>query len=224
MIGIIQVGAQSMADRYAYVPFIGLFVILAWGTFGILKKLFSTKVIAIISAGILVVLIIIAHYQVKSWENSYTLWQQAIRVAKENFLPHKSIGLYLTDKNRPQEAIYHLQKAMELKKNDAGLHNSLGVALAKLGKYIEAGEEYKTALRLEPTYARAHNNLGVVLMRFGKIDEAAKHFREAIRLDLEYPQSHYYLAKILKQKGLHKEADYHYQKARLINEKFEGRE
>ena len=220
VIGIVQVGAQSMADRYAYIPFIGLFIIMAWGMSGIIKKLLPARVMAIISAGILMALIIIAHYQIKSWENSYTLWQQAIKVTKENFLPHKNLGLYLTDQNRPQEAAYHLRKAMELNKKDVGLHNSIGVALTRMGKLDEAKEEYKEALRLQPANARAHNNLGIVLMRLGKIDEAEKHFREAIRLELKFPQAHFFLAGILKKKGFHKEAAYHYQEARRINEKF----
>jgi protein O-mannosyl-transferase len=220
MTGIIQSGAQAMADRYAYVPFVGLFIILVWGTFDILKKRISTEKMIIISAGIIVGLIITAYYQVKFWENSYTLWQQTIRVTSAHYIPHKNIGLYLTHANRPQEAMYYLQKAMELKKNDAELHNSLGVVLSMMGKDIEAMEQYKKALRLQPTYARAYNNLGVILARLGKSDEAAKYFREAIRLKFKYPNAHFGLANILKQKGLNKEAAYHYQEAMRIEQTF----
>jgi len=216
VIGIVQAGAQSMADRYAYVPAIGLFVMLTWGAFNILRKQILTKMMVLISLVILVTLLISAHFQVKHWENSYTLYQQAIRVTRENFLAYKNIGLYLIEKNRPVEALGYFYKAIALKKEDATLYNSMGVALAMLGKNREAIEQYEIALRLDQTHARAHSNLGVVLMHSGSDDEAMKHFREAIKLGLEYPQAHYYLAEILKRRGFYKEAAYHYEKANLI--------
>ena len=219
VIGIVQVGSQSMADRYAYVPLIGLFIVLVWGAHEIIKKRFPVKLIFIIFASIIMALMIIARYQVTSWENSYTLWMKAIKVTRENFLPHKNLGIYLIDINKPREALYHLQKAGELKKNDDGIYNSYGVALANLGKDSEAVEQYKISLTLNPQNARTHNNMGVALMRLGKMDEAEKHFREAIRLGLEFPQSHLFLAEILKLKGHNKEAKYHYEQAGLIGKK-----
>lgn len=220
VIGIVQVGAQSMADRYAYVPFIGLSIMIAWGMFGIMKKLVSAKIIVIIFTCIVVVLMILTHFQIKHWENSITLYQRAIKVTKENFVAHLNLGLYLNEINKPRQAIYYLNIARKFNKEDTMLHGGLGIALARMGKHAEAVEEYKTALRIQPRNARAHNNLGVSLMRLGRNDEAEKHFREAIKLELEYPHAHYYLARILEKKGRKEEAAFHYQEAKRISSEF----
>ncbi len=224
VLGIVQVTSNAMADRYAYIPFIGLFVMLVWGMGDIFKKIFSTKVIAVIMGLILFVLIVLTHYQLQSWENNYTLYNHAIRMAKPNFLPYKNLGLHLIDKNRPEEAAYYLYKAIELRRNDPTLHNSLGVALTMMKKYAEAEKEYNTALTLNPTHARAHNNLGMVLMWQGKIDGAMQHFQEAVKLQPQFANAHYQLSKILRQKGLTREADDHYEKAIQINPGLKNKE
>ncbi|HVO66750.1 MAG TPA: tetratricopeptide repeat protein [Syntrophales bacterium] len=221
VIGVVQAGAQSMADRYTYVPAIGIYIMLTWGVFSILKKQILTKVTVLIFFGILVFLLISTHFQVKHWENSYTLYQQAIRVTSNNFMAYKNIGLYLIEQDKPDEALSYFNKAIVIKKEDATIHNSMGVALAMLGRNLKAVEQYEIALRLDQRHARAHSNLGVVLMRLGRDDEAMKHFQEAIKLGLEYPQAHYYLAEILERRGLYKEAAYHYEKAKLVKQGIE---
>jgi hypothetical protein len=116
VIGIVQVGMQSMADRYAYVPFIGIFIMLVWGAADILKRRISEKVMAAISLAILVAVIALTYRQVQSWENTYTLFNQAIKTAKQNFLPYKNLGHYFLDNNQPNEAAKYFYRAIEIKK------------------------------------------------------------------------------------------------------------
>ena len=218
VIGIIQVGLQSMADRWAYVSFIGLFVMLAWGVSGIFNKSWAIKLVSVVSAAAIVALIVASHYQLKTWENSYTLWRRALDVADENFVSHKNMANYFISKEMPREALHHLQKARELWAEDDGIYNHFGVAYWMLGRDSEAVEQYKIALKINPSNALSHSNMGVVLLRMGKVDEAEKHLREAVRLGIKYPQAHFYLAEILRQKGFSEEAEEHYQKAyRLLD-------
>ncbi|MBN1380752.1 MAG: tetratricopeptide repeat protein [Deltaproteobacteria bacterium] len=217
VIGIVHVGHQSMADRYAYIPFVGLFLILTWGFTTLLKKRISTKATAFVCVGIIAILMILTDKQVRYWENSYTLYQNAIRVSSQHYLPHKNLALYLIDQKQPREAVEHLKKAIALKKNDPTLHNSLGVALDMLGKDQEAKQEYMTALQLRPTHAIAHNNLGLLFVRQKRYDEAVKHLREAVRLQPDLVMAHFYLAKALKEKGAGRKAEIHHETAVRMN-------
>jgi protein O-mannosyl-transferase len=195
VIGIVHVGMQSMADRYAYIPLIGLYLIVAWGLSDILKKLIPAKILVIAALGVIASLMFLAQSQVRHWQNSETLYQNAIRVAAKHYLPHKNIALYYIDMKKPQEAVEHLQIAVSMKKNDPTLHNSLGVALDMMGKSEEAERQYKIALKLKPTDAIVHSNLGLLFMKQGKKDEAIKHLREAVKLNPELAGAHFYPAK-----------------------------
>ncbi len=232
VIGIVPAGPQAMADRYAYVTFIGLFIMLAWGGNDLLKKYVSRTFIAAAGLAVIVLLIIPAHCQVKTWENSYTLWKRALAVAKENYIPHKNLSVYLLNNNRDDEGIYHVRRAIELKGNDAGLYNNLGMALFKVGKRDEAFSAWHKALELDPGNIRAVANLAKAYLTVGKMDEAEKYLRRAIVLGNQkitkaqdkYDSLHivyYLLADILKKKGKHQEAKHYLQESkRIFNERF----
>ncbi len=114
VIGIVQVGSQSMADRYAYIPLIGLFVMIVWGMGDMFKKIFSTRVVAIISGMILVTLIIVSRYQVQYWQNTFTLFNHAVNVTKNNSIAHSNLAGALLMKNNVKEAMHHCQTALLL--------------------------------------------------------------------------------------------------------------
>jgi tetratricopeptide (TPR) repeat protein len=220
VIGIVHVGMQSIADRYAYIPLIGLFLIITWGLSDVLKKLVPPKIPAVAAVGIIATLMFLAQNQLLHWRNSETLYQNAIQVAAKHYLPHKNLALYYIDVKKPKEAVEHMQIAISMKKNDPTLHNSLGVALDMMGKSEEAEKQYKIALKLNPIDAIVHSNMGLLFMKQGKTDEALKHLREAVRLDPKLASAHFYLTRTLKQKGLNGEAASQYKKAGSLNPNF----
>ncbi|PKN20382.1 MAG: hypothetical protein CVU71_00900 [Deltaproteobacteria bacterium HGW-Deltaproteobacteria-6] len=220
VIGIVQAGVQSMADRYAYVPFIGLFVLIVWGLFSVSARKCSKKLLLVTIAAGIIGLTTMTYGQIQYWENNYTLYHRALEVAKPNYIPHKNLGIHLINQNRPEEAVQHLRKAMEFKKNDPTLYNSMGVALLMMNDSSGAEKAFKTALTFNPNNARAHNNLGMALMNQGNFDEALKHFQEAVKLEPLFANAHYRLSIIFKQKGISDKALYHYHEAIRINPRF----
>jgi len=153
VIGIVQAGFQAMADRYAYVPLIGIFIIVAWGVPELISKWRYKEKVLSISVGIIIFTLLITTWrQVSHWKNSITIFKHAIRV---------------TDKKYP---------------NFASIHYNLGIALVAEGKNEEAISHYKMAIKINPDYAQAHYNLGNALVAEGKIEEAITHYKEAIRI------------------------------------------
>ncbi len=142
VIGIVQVGVQAMADRYAYIPLIGIFIIVAWGVPELISKWRYKEKVLSVSAGIIIFALLITTWkQVSHWKNSITIFKHAIRV---------------TDKKYP---------------TFAAVHNNLGIALFAKQKNEEAISHYKMAIKLKPTHAKAHNNLGNALFQKGEIEE-----------------------------------------------------
>lgn len=221
VIGIVQVGMQSMADRYAYVPFIGVFMALSWSVNDILTKSIAKKMAVAVWVTVLAALVFMTYHQNKYWENSYTLFDHAIKTTRMHFVPYKNLGIYLVGENKYEEAIYYLNKAVAMNENDPALHNSLGVSWLMLGRYIEAERHFQISLRIDLEQANVHNNLGMVLVHQMKIDEALQHFQKAIQLEPQFANAHYQAAIILKQKGLITAADYHFREAARINPEFE---
>jgi len=161
VIGFITLGSHLIADRYAYLPLIGIFVVIAWGVPELLKEWHYRKNVLKASAGLLILtLMLITWIQVSHWKSSITVFKHAIKV---------------TDKKYPNFAL---------------VHNNLGIALrADEQKNEEAITHYKMAIKLKPDYAKAyhnlfmaHNNLGHALLQKGKMKEAVHHYRETVRL------------------------------------------
>jgi hypothetical protein len=173
VIGIVQVGGQAMADRYAYIPLIGIFIIVAWGVPELISKWRYKEKVLSVSAGIIIpILLITTWWQVSHWKNSITIFKHAIRV---------------TDKKYPNLAL---------------IHNNLGIALFAEQKNEEAISHFKMAIKLNPNYTRAHYNLGYVLLQKGKMNEAVHHFRKTLKLrpDFVAARNHLELALLRLQK------------------------
>jgi len=221
VIGLVQVGAQAMADRYAYVPLIGIYLMVIFGLADILKYLKAGRMMMPMAIFMVIIMTYFTPYQVQCWENNYTLYIRAIDKAKPSILPYKNLGIAMINENKPEEAAVLFRKAIALKSNDPTLFNGLGVALTMMGDYVEAERQYRTVLQLNPSAALAYNNLGMICMHSGRNDEALKYFQEAIRLQPQFANAHYRLFIILKKKGLNEKADYHYNEAIRINPAFE---
>ena len=187
VIGILQVGAAAMADRYAYIPLIGIFIIIAWGMPELISKWrYKERVLSVSVGIIIVVLITITWKQVSHWKSSITIFKHAIRVTDKKYpnfsLVHNNLGIALFAKGKNHEAIYHYQMAIKTNPAHARAYYNLGIALTAERKNEEAIHYYKRAITLTPYFTNAHYNLGIILIQKGALKEAVYHFRETVRL------------------------------------------
>jgi tetratricopeptide (TPR) repeat protein len=214
VIGLVQVGAQAMADRYTYLPLIGLFIMIAWGVPDQLAGWRYGRVILSISAAItLIMMMVVTRSQIKHWQNNMTLFEHSLAVTSDNYFVHNSLGIVLSRQGRIEEAIVHYHEALRITPYHANAHCNLGVALAKQGKIEEAMAHYAEALRIQPDYVEAHNNLGAALAGEGKIAEAMAHYAEALRRDPHHAVAHYNLGIALGEQGKTDEAINHFTEA-----------
>jgi tetratricopeptide (TPR) repeat protein len=187
VIGIIKIGSHAMADRYTYITFIGLYVMIAWGVPGILNQ-FRYKKIVLASAAValIVALMITAKNQTSYWANSIRLFNHSIEVSQNNFLAHRNLGLALSYRGQLDEAIEHFKQALRINPKSAKCYNDIGAYLMLKGKYDDSIGYFKKALSFQPNFPKAHNNLGLVLMAKKNYAEAASHFQEALRADPDF--------------------------------------
>ncbi len=184
VIGVIQSGAQSMADRYTYIPYIGLFIAVAMAVsdfrlqFRPARFLVSSiAVFAIIAIGI------VTHRQTSYWRDSVTLFSHAIKVTKNNDTAYNNRGAAYNDLGRWEDAIADFTEAVAIRPENAEAYNNLGLASVKLSRWQQAENAFRNAIKVKPNYAEAYNNLGVSYGQQNRWQEAEKAFREAIRID-----------------------------------------
>jgi tetratricopeptide (TPR) repeat protein len=213
MIGIMQVGSFAHADRYTYLPMIGLSIALTWATADLCAGWRHRRVVlGGCSAVILVALIFCARAQTAYWRNSESLWTHTLACTSDNFIGHNNLGIALFKTGHVDEAMVHYQKALEIKPDFAEAHNNLGNFLFQKGSVDEAMVHYQKALEINPDYAVAHYNLGNALLKMGKVDEAIAHFQKALQINPDYADAHNNLGNALLQKGRVDEAIPHFQK------------
>ena len=191
VIGIIQVGLQAMADRYTYLPLIGLYLILSWGTkqlanFNRIFKSFS-KLICLL---FLLFLTIKTYTELAHWKDGYTLFSRAIEVTKNNYIAHNNLGYALILKDRRKEAKIHFEKALEINQFFPVAHLNLAKSLIEENKLEEGINHYRKAIEYKPDYADAYNNLGNVYLRINKLHEAASYFIQALRYNPNYKETY----------------------------------
>jgi len=214
VIGLVQVGAQARADRYSYLPSIGIFIMIAWVVHGISRKWQYRKIIlAVPAAVIIVILIICTKVQVSYWKNNITLYEHAFDVTEENYVIHNNIALALQELGKTDEAVYHYRQALSIRPGNSLAYSNLGNILESQGKAGDAVSYLYRALELEPDSAQAHNNLGKILHSQGRVDQAIQHFRQAIKARPDLPQAYNNMGMALKAKGDLEAAANHYRMA-----------
>ena len=184
VIGLVQVGSQAHADRYMYVPMIGLSIMLAWGAADVAARWPRTKpVLALAAAVSCAACLALAWRETAYWRNSETLFQRAIEVTQNNSLAENNLGMHLMTVGRNPDAISHFEAALQINPNYADAHNNLGFVLSQIPERIpDAVKQYEAALRLKPDSAEAHNGLGAALVRRGDCPAAIPHFEAALQL------------------------------------------
>jgi tetratricopeptide (TPR) repeat protein len=164
VIGLIQVGEQAMADRYTYVPLIGIFIILAWGLTDLLKKWRYQKIGVVLGVALLLpALMVTTWIQVRHWSNNIEFYEHIIKVTNNNFMAHYNLGVFMADHDQIGEAIRHYRKALSIKPGHANANNNLANALVIVGKSAGKTEQairhFHTALKIRPNYIEARQNL-----------------------------------------------------------------
>ncbi len=218
VIGLVQVGTQSMADRYTYIPLIGLFVMVAWGIPELTAKWRHGKfLLGGLTAALLLLFSAVSNIQVGYWRNSIALFEHAIDVTSGNYAAHNNLGTALHKQGRIAEAIRHYSETLRLKPNFPDTHNNMGLALAAQGKTAEAAHHYSEALRSNPGNPSAYNHMGTLLEKQGRIPEAIRYYTRALRSDPEYVNAHVNLGAVLYHQGKTDEAIAHFREAVRIN-------
>ena len=214
VIGLIQVGSHSHADRYTYVPLIGVFTLLVWGIHDLIGRWRCQAVVSSATAVLVISLCVaLSRHQLAYWQDSETLLRHAIAVTRDNEPMRNNLGTVLVGQGRLIEAIDQFREAIRLNPEGAGVHDNLGAALAKQGKLDEAILYLREAIRLDPDCADAHNNLGAVLGRQGQLDEAIDHLQTAVELTPGDAGAHCNLGDALASTGRLDEAISQYQAA-----------
>lgn len=216
VMGLIQAGSQSMADRYTYLSLVGIFVMLAWsGAEVAARSAFAAKMVTVTGLGVSFALLPLSAMQLRTWSDSEALFEHAIAVTKDNHIAHGILGRVLANRGRLDEAQAHYEEALRILPNQPENHFSLGVVLAQKGKFEEAIAHYKQAIQMKPD-AATHYNLGNALMKLGRSDEAIAHFAEAARLDPQMAEAQNNWAYVLTTQGRLPEAAVHYAAALRI--------
>ena len=205
--GLVQVGSHAMADRYTYVPLLGVFVMVAWGIAAAVGPRRGRQWIAGVAAVAVVgALSVAARAQVATWRDSAAVWRHALEVSPQNYYAQHGMGSLLRDEGLAQEAVPYLEAAIRLNPRFPDAHNNLGQALESLGRADEAAIHYQEALRIAPDSPDTRNNLGALLLKGGRAEEAAGLFREAVAGLPDSAAAHDNLGQALAALGHHSEA------------------
>ena len=221
VIGLVQVGAAAMADRFTYVPSIGLFLAVVWGMADLAARWRVPRFLLPVGAGVVLsALMMCTWMQVSYWRDSISLYEHTLEVTRENPIIQSNLGLALATQGKMDQAIAHYAEALRLNPDYAKAHNDLGVALVAQGKMDQAIAHYAEALRLNPDYAEAHYNLGLALATQGKLDRAMAQYAEALHLKPDFPEAHNNLGFDLAKQGKLDLAMAHYAEALRLKPDF----
>ena len=198
-IGLVQVGLQSRADRYTYIPLIGLAIVLAWGAAEILDG--HNTVLSALAAGVAVLMCVATWMQSGYWRDSRTLFEHAIDVTQKNYVAYNNLGVAMRQDNQLPGAIANFENAVRVKPNYTDAESNLGEALLAAGRPREAIPHLMTALRIDSRLPEAHVNLGAALSRAGRPHDAEIEYRAAIGLNPDDAEAHGGLGVALTEQG-----------------------
>ena len=190
VIGLFQAGSQEMADRFTYVPMVGILIMVAWGIPDSLKKWGHRKTALGILSGIAILACAVLTWaQVQLWRDSITLFSHTLKVTRDNFIAHNNMGTALSDQGKIEEAITHYRSALRIAPGYDEAWNNLGSAYGKSGQTAKAIEAIRQALRINPEYDVAWNNLGNAYGGNGETAKAIEALQQAIRINSMYTKA-----------------------------------
>jgi Flp pilus assembly protein TadD len=202
VIGLLQVGAQGRADRYAYVPLIGLFIAVVWGTVEALSSWSHRKIFLSVAASVILMgLALCTLGNLSAWKNSTTLFRRALEVTSNNYVAHYHLGDALARQGAFDDAMQHFKLALEIKPDHAPAHVYLGDVLVHEGRLDVALDHYVQASRLRPNQSRAYYSIGNLFSMRGEFQKSAEAYMEALRIEPADGRSHNNLGFVLLKQG-----------------------
>ena len=201
VIGLVQVGQQAMADRFTYLPAIGLFIAVIWGAAEWLGKIPAGKSMAVCASVVLLgALATATSLQVRHWQNSVTLFSHSAKVTANNSQANNFLGDALYAEKMAAEALACFQEAVRINPNYAEAHNNLGTVLMEQNRPDEALEHFAKAVALKPGHALSQHNFGLALLNREKTDDAIVHFQAALAVSPNAADTHYFLGNAFRKK------------------------
>ena len=235
MIGIIQVGSQTRADRYTYLPQIGLYLMGVWGAMELFHSWRRSRLILTVAALLIVTALITRSYlQTSYWRDTETLWKHAAATTSNNYIATNKLAQTLFQSGRFDESIAESQKALKIKPDFAPAHNNLGAALVENQRgengapwqneaVDDAIAHYRRALQINPDFAQAHSNLGTALLLKGQTDEAIVHYQKALEIEPNFAEARYSLGNAFLAQGRYSQSIPNYEAAlRILPDYFEA--
>ena len=221
--GLVQIGEHAMADRYTYIPLVGVFIAATWLVSDVFSVRRKAKAVLPVAAGIaLIACVVLTTAQIRRWKDDVTLFRYAISVTKNNHLAHSKLGAALAKLGKNDEAVTHYEEAIRLRPDYAAARNNFGLLLTRMGKPSEAVAQYREILKRNPNFAEAHNNLGLILAGRGQVSEARKHYEKAVEIDPEFHEAYNNLGILLAKTGRLGEAIAQFEKAIALRPDFEN--
>jgi Flp pilus assembly protein TadD len=191
VIGLVQVGEQAMADRYMYLPSLGLLVLIVWGGYELIKNLPQRGMLwSGFSAGAIIFCVVLTRQQLGYWRDSIAFFQYALAVTENNPVTRNLLGAAFFNKGKMDEAIAQYQEAIRLKPSYADPYYNLGTALAKQGQTAEAIHQFQEYIQFRPNDADGHYDLATALYNEGQLNQAIRQYREAIHLKPDNADAH----------------------------------
>lgn len=184
VIGLVQVGMQSLADRYTYIPYIGLFIMIAWGVSDISAKWKNRKpILTLTTAAVVLSLTATAYIQTGYWHDSIKLFERALAVTEKNGRMHNNLCVVYNRQENFTKALYHGLKAVQFDPDSDNAYYNLGIVYYRTGQMDKAIDCWEETVKINPEFNKAHNNLGAMYYKQGKTDLAIKHWRKALEVD-----------------------------------------
>jgi len=222
VIGLVQAGLwPAMADRWAYIPLIGLFAMIAWGVPELAARWRHRKTaLTITAATLLSILTATTLLQERYWTNSITLFEHTLHVTNNNYIVHTNLGAAFASEGELNKAISCFSEALRINPRATEAHNGLGSVLTKKGKFNNAIRHFFAALQINSRHENAHYNLGNVFDKQGRTNEAIDHYSRALRINPMFAEAHNNLGAVLLNQGRLNEAIRHFSVAVRIKDKY----
>ena len=219
-IGIVKAGDQARADRYMYLPIVGILLIVVWGVPELVKRFRQATVVpSAVVSGVLIALVAVSRVQLNYWSDSVSLWRRAVSVTTDSRRAYENLGQALRERGELTEAYTNYQRALELSdaKYKATINNAMGIVATGQGRTREAIAHFEAAVGIDPKFAEAQTNLGNALASDRRPAEALNHFRAALAIDPASVETHLGLAGVLANLGQQEGARAQYEEAIRLN-------
>ncbi|MFH0845142.1 MAG: tetratricopeptide repeat protein [Pseudomonadota bacterium] len=222
VIGLVQWGLwPAMADRFTYIPLIGLFIMITWGVSDLFQPWRFSRPVLMVSAWLVLLFFTLAtQSQAGRWKDSRSLFEHVLKVTPRNHLAHNNLGEVLLRQGNLQEALFHFHRALDINPAYDVALNNLGSALSRQGMLRAAIPYFLRALQIRPHFKQAHSNLGLALAKTGKLGEAIPHYEKALMIDPDYPEAHHNLGLALAALGHTEKAIAQFQEALRVRPKY----